>query len=67
MGDAQDVAESDFLDAVTQAPQAVGHFYHRDFVRCQIVDKHLEEQAREHFDTRFFRVSAAVRTRSAPR
>lgn len=58
-GEYQDVAESDFLDAVTQAPQAVGHFYHRDFVRCQIVDKHLEEQARQHFDTRFFRVSAA--------
>lgn len=58
-GEYQDVAESDFLDAVTQAPQAVGHFYHRDFVRCQIVDKHLEEQSRKHFDTRFFRISAA--------
>lgn len=58
-GEYQDVVESDFLDAVTQAPQAVGHFYHHDFVRCQIVDKHLEAQARQHFDTRFFRVSAA--------
>lgn len=58
-GEYQDVKESDFLDTVTQAPQAVGHFYHRDFVRCQIVDKHLEQQAKQHFDTKFFRIAAA--------
>mmetsp|Transcript_20709 Transcript_20709/g.62411 ORF Transcript_20709/g.62411 Transcript_20709/m.62411 type:complete len:247 (+) Transcript_20709:408-1148(+) len=58
-GEYQDIKEADFLDAVTQAPQAVCHFFHRDFVRCKIVDKHLEQQARQHFDTRFIKVSAA--------
>lgn len=58
----QEIKESDFLEAVTQAPQAVCHFYHRDFVRCQIVDRHLAEQARQHFDTRFIKVPAAVRS-----
>lgn len=57
---AQEVKESDFLDTVTQTRQVVCHFWHRDFTRCKIVDKHLGQLARQHFDTRFIKVSAAV-------
>lgn len=32
------------------------HFYHRDFRRCQVMDKHLELIAPRHFATRFIRV-----------
>jgi len=32
------------------------HFYHRNFQRCKIMDKHLEELAPRYFDTRFIRV-----------
>lgn len=64
---AQEVKESDFLDTVTQTRQVVCHFYHRDFVRCKIVDKHMEQLARQHFGTRFIKVSAAVRALSDQR
>ena len=61
LASSQDVKESDFLDTVTQTRQVVCHFWHRDFLRCKIVDKHLGQLAKQHFDTRFIKVSAAVR------
>ena len=57
----EEVAEGDFLEAVTQAERAVCHFYHRDFERCRIMDKHLALLAPKHFDTRFVKLSAPVR------
>lgn len=56
----EDVAEGDFLELVTKTPLVVAHFYHRDFERCRILDTHLGELARTHFDTRFIKVSAPV-------
>jgi len=32
------------------------HFYHRNFPRCKIMDKHLEEIAPKYYHTRFIRV-----------
>ncbi|KAG8745771.1 hypothetical protein FRC10_007032 [Ceratobasidium sp. 414] len=43
----------------TSAPMAIYtrlHFYHRDFRRCAIMDKHLEILASRHFKTRFIKV-----------
>lgn len=57
----QEVKEADFLDTVTQTQQVVCHFWHSDFMRCKIMDKHLQQLAPQHFDTRFIKVSAAVR------
>ena len=57
----QEVKEADFLDTVTQTQQVVCHFWHSDFMRCKIMDKHLQQLAPQHFDTRFITVSAAVR------
>ncbi|KDQ64617.1 hypothetical protein JAAARDRAFT_52563 [Jaapia argillacea MUCL 33604] len=37
-------------------PRCVIHFFHRDFRRCQIMDKHLAKLAPKYFDTRFIRV-----------
>ena len=53
-----EVSEPDFLPSVTGSEQCVVHFYHKDFERCRIVDKHLTELARKHFDTRFFKINA---------
>jgi hypothetical protein len=39
----------------------VCHFYHRDFERCKLLDKHLTILARKYFDTRFIKLSAPVR------
>lgn len=56
----EEVAEGDFLEVVTQAERVVCHFFHRDFERCRIMDKHLGPLARKHFDTRFIKLSAPV-------
>ena len=50
----------DFLEAVTKTDNVVCHFFHRDFERCKLLDKHLSILARKYFDTRFIKVSAPV-------
>jgi len=37
-------------------PRCVVHFYHTNFKRCQIMDKHLAKLAPKYFGTRFLRV-----------
>lgn len=62
-GDYQEVEEGDFLEAVTKTDHVVCHFFHRDFERCKLLDKHLSILARKYFDTRFIKVSAPCRMR----
>ncbi|BDA51026.1 Thioredoxin domain-containing protein 9 [Coccomyxa sp. Obi] len=57
-GELQEVQEGDFLEVVTTSPRVVCHFFHRDFERCKIIDKHLTVLARKYFDTRFIKLSA---------
>ena len=52
----------DFLEAVTQTDNVVCHYFHRDFERCKLLDKHLSILARKYFDTRFIKLSAPVAT-----
>ena len=52
---------------MTAAPRAVVHFFHRDFERCRIMDKHLAALAPRHFSTRFLKLSAPVRATGAGR
>ncbi|KAI3424886.1 hypothetical protein D9Q98_008270 [Chlorella vulgaris] len=54
----EEVAEGDFLAVVTQSERVVCHFFHHEFERCRIMDKHLGALARKHFDTRFIKLSA---------
>jgi hypothetical protein len=61
-GTVTDVEEGDFLEVVTKTDNVVCHFFHRDFERCKIMDKHLVVIARKYFDTRFIKVSAQVRS-----
>ncbi|KAI7845313.1 hypothetical protein COHA_001155 [Chlorella ohadii] len=58
-GTYEEVAEGDFLEVVTKTERVVAHFFHRDFERCRIMDKHLQALAPRHFGTRFIKVSAA--------
>jgi len=37
-------------------PRCVIHFYHSNFKRCEIMDKHLTKLAPKYFNTRFLRV-----------
>jgi thioredoxin-like negative regulator of GroEL len=52
------VSEADFLPAVTGSSHCVVHFFHRDFERCRILDKHLALAARKFFRTRFVKIHA---------
>lgn len=56
----EEISEGDFLEAVTKTERVVCHFFHREFERCRIMDKHLGELARKHFGTRFIKLSAPV-------
>ena len=61
-GQVTEITEGEFLEVVTKTEKVVVHFFHRDFERCKIMDKHLVELARKHFKTRFTRISAPVRS-----
>ena len=59
-GTYEEVAEGDFLEVVTKTERVVAHFFHREFERCKIMDKHLTLLAKKYFGTRFIKVSAPV-------
>ena len=59
-GQITEINEGEFLEVVTKSENVVCHFFHRDFERCKIMEKHMEVLAKRHFKTRFVRVSAPV-------
>lgn len=52
------VTEGDFLSEVTKSPRVVCHFFHREFIRCKIMDKHLKLLTPKYFDTKFICIDA---------
>ncbi|KAI9025877.1 thioredoxin-like protein, partial [Phycomyces nitens] len=48
--------EKEFMDITTSEKYVVGHFFHKDFRRCKIMDTHLEKLAAKHYGTRFIRI-----------
>ncbi|KAF9436514.1 hypothetical protein BGZ76_003732 [Entomortierella beljakovae] len=48
--------EKEILDITTKTKHSVVHFYHSDFRRCMIVDKHLESLAKKHIKTKFVKI-----------
>jgi len=57
-GEYRTVREEEFLKEVTGSKYVVVNFVHDNFVRCKIVDKHLQELAPKYLDTKFFNVDA---------
>ncbi|KAI8470204.1 MAG: thioredoxin-like protein [Monoraphidium minutum] len=57
-GGYEEVTEGDFLEITTTTENVVVHFYHRDFERCKIVDRHLAALAKRYMETRFIKISA---------
>jgi hypothetical protein len=41
VGDYREIVEDEFLNYVTKNVYSLVHFYHNDFERCKIIDKHL--------------------------
>lgn len=59
-GEVQEITEGEFLEIVTKTEMVVCHFFHKDFERCKIMDKHLNVLAKRYFSTRFIKLSAPV-------
>jgi hypothetical protein len=55
-----EITEGEFLEVVTKTENVVCHFYHKDFERCKIVDKHLVALAKKYLEARFVKISAPV-------
>ena len=55
-----EIEEQDFLAAVTDkmSPFVICHFFHREFVACRIMDKHLSALAPVHRKTKFIKLNA---------
>ncbi|KAG9451638.1 hypothetical protein H6P81_011603 [Aristolochia fimbriata] len=57
-GEYREITEGDFLGEVTGSERVICHFYHKEFYRCKIMDKHLKSLAPRHFDAKFIRLDA---------
>jgi hypothetical protein len=57
-GEYREVSEGDFLGEVTRSEKVICHFYHKEFYRCKIMDKHLKTLAPRHVDTKFIKMDA---------
>jgi hypothetical protein len=50
--------EKDFFEACKKSKHVVCHFYRESTFRCKIVDKHLEQLARQHMECKFVKINA---------
>lgn len=50
--------QKDFFDQVKKSERIVVHFYRGTTWRCQIIDRHLEDIAKRHPETKFVKVDA---------
>ncbi|XP_022132944.1 thioredoxin domain-containing protein PLP3B [Momordica charantia] len=57
-GEYREITEGDFLGEVTGSEKVICHFYHHEFYRCKIMDKHLKTLAPKHADTKFIKLDA---------
>eukprot|EP01138_Halocafeteria_seosinensis_P015569 gb/GECG01015888.1/.p1 GENE.gb/GECG01015888.1/~~gb/GECG01015888.1/.p1 ORF type:complete len:282 (+),score=53.45 gb/GECG01015888.1/:1-846(+) len=57
-GTYREVTEEDFLKEVTTAPTVICHFYHREFAKCAIMDKHLAILAQQYPQIKFIKLNA---------
>ncbi|KAI9081248.1 hypothetical protein K1719_036748 [Acacia pycnantha] len=57
-GEYREITEGDFLGEVTGSEKVICHFYHKEFYRCKIMDKHLKSLALVHVDTKFIKLDA---------
>ncbi|MCL4139741.1 UNVERIFIED_CONTAM: hypothetical protein GTU68_046674, partial [Idotea baltica] len=50
--------EKEFFDVSKKSDNFVCHFYRDSFVRCKILDKHLDILAKKHIETKFCKINA---------
>lgn len=57
-GEYTEILENEFLPYVTKAEYSAVHFFHKDFERCKIIDKHLQIIAPQHKECKFLKLDA---------
>ncbi|KAB8743219.1 hypothetical protein FH972_026494 [Carpinus fangiana] len=57
-GEYREITEGDFLGEVTSSEKVICQFYHQEFYRCKIMDKHLKSLAPRHLDAKFIKLDA---------
>merc|ERR1719498_526124 len=57
-GEYREIAEDEFLKEVCGSQWVVVHFYHPEFFRCKIIDKHLRLIAPKHLSCKFLTLNA---------
>lgn len=57
-GEYREIVEEEFLKEVCGSVNVVVHFYHPEFFRCKIMDKHLRILANKHRGTKFVYLNA---------
>lgn len=50
--------EKEFFDACKRSKHVICHFYRDSAFRCKIVDKHFEQLAHQHVETKFIKINA---------
>ncbi|KAI8609705.1 thioredoxin-like protein, partial [Chytriomyces sp. MP71] len=53
-------SEKEVLSITTSTDRCIVHFFHKDFRRCQIMDKHLGALSRKHPNARFCKIDVAI-------
>jgi thioredoxin-like negative regulator of GroEL len=57
-GEYREIEESEFLDTLLKNEKVVCHFYHSEFEKCKIMDKHLIKVSFDHRETLFVKINA---------
>lgn len=57
-GEYREIEESEFLDTLLKNEKVVCHFYHPEFEKCKVMDKHLTKVAFDHSETLFVKINA---------
>lgn len=50
--------EKEFFETTKKSDNVVCHFYRDQFMRCKIMDKHLDILAKKHIETKFCKINA---------
>ena len=58
-GEYREIVEDEFLKEVCGSVHVVVHFYHLEFIRCKIMDKHLKILAQQHLGCKFLHIDSA--------
>ena len=57
-GEYREIEEGEFLDTLLKNKKVVCHFFHPEFEKCKVMDKHLRIIAHEHPETLFVKINA---------